>query len=217
MKVHIVPHGKTTSHIKRGIRAYSSVDKVYLLTSEVFEDVGLELKQDLSEFGYEAEVDLIDAFDLRDIVDKVVTIAKQHPDGEIFINITGGTNLMAGGATSSAFFIGATPYYVLEPQDDDENIDDLVMELPAPTQPLTFEIDGLQRDVLTTLGEWDENGRRNVIMREIGDELGEAPQKISYHIDQLNEKGLVETQHDGRTKKVSVSDVGSLYLRWTSS
>ena len=217
MNVHVVPHGRTTSHIKRGLRAYSSVDKVYLLTSEAFEDVGLELQRDLREFGYETEVDLIDAFDLRSIVDTIVTIAKQHPNDDLFINITGGTNLMAGGATSSAFFIGATPYYVLEPQSGDENTEDLVMELPSPTQPLTFEIDGLQRDVLTTLGTWDENGRKNVIMREIGDELGEAPQKISYHIDQLNEKGLVETQHDGRTKKVSVSDVGRLYLRWTSS
>lgn len=215
MNIHIVPHGKTTSHIKRGLRAHGSVDKVYLLTSKVFEDVGQELQQELSEFGYEAEVHLIDAFDLRSIVDTIVTIAKQHGDDELFINITGGTNLMAGGATSSAFFIGATPYYVLEPQDGDENIDDLVMELPAPTQPLTFEIEGLQREVLATLGTWDEHGRANVIMREIGEELGEAPQKISYHIDQLQGKGLVETKLSGRTKKISISDVGRLYLRWT--
>ena len=51
----------------------------------------------------------------------------------------------------------------------------------------------------------------------IRDELGESAQKISYHVDQLEKKGLVETQHDGRIKEVSVTDVGRLYLRWTGS
>lgn len=215
MKVHIVPHGRATIHVKRGLRDYASVDKVYLLTSDAFEDKGVELESELTEFGYEVESHLIDAFDLRSVVDTIVGIAKEYPDDDLFINITGGTNLVAGGATSSAFFIGATPYYVLEPQDDDEDLDDLVMELPAPTQPLTFEIEGLQRDVLVTLGKWDEQGKRGVIMREIGEELGESAQKISYHINQLETRGLVEKRSAGRSKNIYLTDVGKLYLRWT--
>lgn len=215
MKVHIVPHGETTAHIKRGLRAYSAIDQVYLLTSNAFEDVGQELQQELGEFGYEVETDGIDAFDLRSVVDTIVSIARHHPEDELYINITGGTNLMAGGATSSAFFIGATPYYVLEPQSGDEKIEDLVMELPAPTQPLTFEIKGLQRLVLEQLGQWDQNGQQGIIMKNIGNELGESAQKVSYHVDQLDKKGLVQTQYDGRTKEVSMTDVGRLYLRWT--
>lgn len=215
MSVHIVPHGRSTSHVKRGLRAFSGTEKIYLLTSDAFETEGNQLRQDLHEFGYEVESELIDAFDLRDVVDTIVSIAKRHTEDEVLINITGGTNLVAGGSTSSAFFIGATPYYVLEPQTGDEEISELVMELPAPTQPLTFEINGLQREVLTTLGSWDEQGRTDVIMREIGDELGEAAQKISYHIDELEKKGLVESDLTGRTKELSISDVGRLYLRWT--
>jgi DNA-binding MarR family transcriptional regulator len=215
MKVHIVPHGRATIHVKRGLRDYASVDKVYLLTSDAFENEGVELESELAEFGYDVESHLIDAFDLRSVVDTIVGIAKEYPDDELFINITGGTNLVAGGATSSAFFIGATPYYVLEPQDDDEDLDDLVMELPAPTQPLTFEIEGLQRDVLVTLGKWDEQGRRGVIMREIGEELGESAQKISYHVNQLETRGLVEKRSAGRSKNTYLTDVGKLYLRWT--
>lgn len=215
MNIHIVPHGKTTEHIKRGLRGYSGADKIYLLTSEAFLETGAQFAEELSDFGYEAEIKSIDAFDLRDVVDTIVTIARNHSGDKIYINITGGTNLMAGAATSSAFFIGATPYYVLEPQSDKEDVSDLVMELPAPTQPLTFEIEGLQREVLVTLGERDESGSTGVIMREIGDALGESAQKISYHVDQLVDKGLVETQQEGRTKQVSVTDVGRLYLRWT--
>lgn len=215
MNVHIVPHGRATIHVKRGLRDYASVDKVYLLTSDAFKDRGVELESELAEFGYDVESHLIDAFDLRSVVDTIVGIAKEYPDDDLFINITGGTNLVAGGSTSSAFFIGATPYYVLEPQDDDEDLDDLVMELPAPTQPLTFEIEGLQRDVLVTLGKWDEQGRRGVIMREIGEELGESAQKISYHINQLETRGLVEKRTAGRSKNIYLTDVGKLYLRWT--
>lgn len=215
MKVHIVPHGRATSHVKRGLRAYSGADKVYLLTSDAFENKGRELQQQLEEFGYDVESQLIDAFDLRSVVDTIVSIAKQHPGDDLFINITGGTNLVAGGATSSAFFIGATPYYVLEPRNDTEDVDELVMKLPAPTQPLTFEIDGLQREVLATLGKWDKKGRTGVIMREIGEELGESDQKISYHINKLKDYGLVESKTAGRSKHMSLTDVGKLYLRWT--
>jgi DNA-binding transcriptional ArsR family regulator len=216
LNVHIIPHGRAISHVKRGLRAYSGADKVHLLTSDAFESKGIELKADLEEFGYDVDAHLIDAFDLRDVVDTIVTIAKGHPGDDLFINITGGTNLVAGGATSSAFFIGATPYYVLEPQDGSEDIDELVLELPAPTQPLTFEVDGLQRELLVTLGNWDAKGRTGVIMREIGEALGESAQKVSYHVDQLEERGLVERRPSGRTKHVYLTDVGRLYLQWTA-
>lgn len=216
MSIHIVPHGQTTVHIKRGLQAYGSADSVRLLTSEKFQSVGNELAEELIEFGYNVEIDLIDAFDLRDVVDTVVSVARENPDQEIYVNITGGTNLMAGAATASAFFIGATPYYVLEPQTGEESVDELVKKLPSPTQPLTFEIEGLQLNVLQTLGEWAEEGRRGVILREIGEELGESSQKISYHISQLEAKGLVETEMEGRMKHVYVTDVGRLYLQWTS-
>lgn len=215
MKVHIVPHGRNTTHVKRGLRAYTGADKVYLLTSDAFLEEGAELRQTLEEFGYEVEQSQIDAFDLRSVVDTIVRVAREHAGDELFINITGGTNLVAGGATSSAFFIGATPYYVLEPQDDEEDLEELVMELPAPTQPLTFEIDGLQREVLVTLGEWEKSGRTGVMMREIGDHLGESAQKISYHVNQLENRGLVERRASGRAKNVYLTEVGKLYLRWT--
>lgn len=216
MNVHIIPHGRATSHVKRGLRAYSGADKVYLLTSDVFESEGIGLEADLQGFGYDVESSLIDAFDLRDVVDTIVSIAKKHAGDNLFINITGGTNLVAGGATSSAFFIGATPYYVLEPQDGAEDIDELVMELPAPSQPLTFEVEGLQRELLVTLGNWADEGKTGVIMREIGDALGESAQKVSYHVEQLEDRGLVKRRPSGRTKHVHLTDVGRLYLQWTA-
>ncbi|MFC3957631.1 DUF6293 family protein [Halovivax cerinus] len=216
MSVHIVPHGRATEHIHRGLRAFGSVETIYLLTSDAFLSTGEELSSDLDQFGYEVHRRTIDAFDLRDVVDTIVNIAKENPGKEMYINITGGTNLVAGGSTSSAFFIGATPYYVLEPQNGEESIDDLVMRLPTPKQPLTFEIDGLQREVLTIVGRWDQQGRTGVIYRDIGEELGETPQKISYHVNRLVDHGLLETENEGRSKQVYLTDMGRLYLSWTA-
>ncbi len=216
MNVHIIPHGRATDHVTRGLRSFPNVQVVYLLTSDAFLDTGAELENTLTQFGYETYRKEIDAFELRNVVDTIVNIARDHRDEDLAINITGGTNLVAGASTSSAFFVGATPYYVLEPQTGNEPIDELVMRLPAPAQPLTFEIDGLQRDVFETLVIWDREGNTGVILREIGDEIGEAPQKISYHIKQLEKQGLVRIEPDGRTKQVYVTDLGRLYYSWTA-
>lgn len=214
MSVHIIPHGRVTEHIKRGLRGHSSVEYVYLLASPRFLETSYELAEELDVFGYEVNVHEISAFELRSVVDTIVSIAKEHQSEKIYINITGGTNLMAGAATSSAFFIGAGPYYVLEPQEN-ESIDELVVSLPAPRQPLTFDLSDPQREVLEQLGEWDVNGRESVIGREIGEVLDESAQNISYHVGKLEEKGLVETHPTGRRKEIVLTDVGRLYLRWT--
>ncbi|WP_080505390.1 HFX_2341 family transcriptional regulator domain-containing protein [Halococcus hamelinensis] len=215
MSTHIVPHGRAIEHIHRGLRAFGSVETVYLLTSDAFLDTGNDLATELDRFGYDVHRRTINAFDLRDVVDPIVDIAKNNPQATMYINITGGTNLVAGGATSSSFFVGATPYYVLEPQTGEEPIDDLVLELPTPKQPLTFEVEGLQRNVLTTVGRWDKEGRTGVLYRDIGEELKEAAQKISYHVNRLDEQGLLETETDGRSKRVYLTDMGRLYLSWT--
>jgi len=214
MSVHIIPHGRVTEHIKRGLRGHSSVQYVHLLASPRFLETSCELAEELDGFGYEVNVHEISAFELRSVVDTIVSIAKQHQGEDLYVNITGGTNLMAGAATSSAFFIGANPYYVLEPQED-ESIDELVVSLPAPRQPLTFDLSDSQRKVLEQLGEWDVNGREGVIGREIGEVLDESAQNISYHVGKLEEKGLVETNPTGRRKEIVLTDVGRLYLRWT--
>lgn len=215
MSVHIVPHGRVTEHVKRGLRWHSSVEKVHLLSSERYKETSIDLGDELSEFGYEVELHEIQPFELRSVVDTIVTIAKEYSDLDVYINVTGGTNLMAGAATSSAFFIGAKPYYVLEPQND-EPLEELIISLPAPKQPLTFDLSDSQREILEILQQWDSDGKTDVIGREIGDELGESAQNISYHIRSLDEKGLVETRRAGRRKEINITDVGRLYLRWTS-
>lgn len=215
MSLHIVPHGENTTHIKRGLRAYGGIDSVALLTSETFWNVAIELQEELGEFGYQVEVYEIDPFNLRSNVDTIVSIAKEQSEIEIYINITGGTNLMAGAATASAFFIGASPYYVLQPQDDDASLDDLIIEIPRPTQPLYFEIEGLKRDILELLWGWEQQGRVNVSNTEIQNAVSESAQLVGYHLSDLEEKGLISRTTEGRKNNIVLTEAGKLYLNWT--
>lgn len=215
MKIHIIPHGKNTDHIKRGLRAFKAIDRIYLLPGDKYRRVSSSLKNDLENFGYEVGIREIDAFNLRSIVDEIVGIAKENENADFFINITGGTNLMAGGATSSAFFIGAQAYYVLEGNEKETSIDELVIELPVPTQPLYLEIEGLKRDILKVIKERTLNGKNYVTQKDIRDELGESPQNISYHVKDLEKKGLIEKTVDGRNTKIKLMPQGELYLQWT--
>lgn len=215
MKIHIIPHGKNTDHIKRGLRTFEAIDKIYLLPGKKYRDVSLSSKKELEDFGYEVEIREIDAFDLRNIVDEIVDLAKENEDDELFINITGGTNLMAGGATSSAFFVGAKAYYVLERREEETPVDELVIELPVPTQPLYLEIKGLKRDILEVMKESTNKRGDEINQKYICDKLSESAQKISYHVNDLEEKGLLEKKVEGRDTKMKLRSQGELYLRWT--
>lgn len=215
MNIHIVPHGKDTNHIKKGLRAYNAVDKVYLLTSEKFLDNSYKLKEQLIDFGYEVEIRQINAFELRSVVDTITDIARRHKNDRLYINITGGTNLMAGAATSTAFFIGATAYYVMEGNNNKDPVSTQVKELPIPTQPLYVEIKGKKRDILEALNKMD--GKESLkSMQELCKNLNEYPQKISFHIADLEKKKLIKTHKEGRVIKIEISPVGRLYLQWTT-
>lgn len=76
-------------------------------------------------------------------------------------------------------------------------------------QPLTFDLSDAQREVLEKLGEWDMDGKTSVIGRQLGEALGVSPQKISYHTGQLEERGLIATQPDGRRKEIDLTEVMS--------
>ena len=48
----------------------------------------------------------IDAFDMSSIIDAIMDIVESQ-DPPFYINISGGTNMMAGAATAASFFVGA--------------------------------------------------------------------------------------------------------------
>lgn len=217
---HIIPHSDVTAHVKPGLQASGRVDAVSLLTEEAFESVTHTLADDLRGDGLQVEIEFIDAEGLSEVLNTIAEIAYRNPEDEIHINIAGGANILAAGATAASIYLRARPYFVAGSQNGEDSEDESVKALPTPTQPLSFEIDGVQRDILEAIGGLEEVSRNGVILNEIGDELNEGAQKVSYHCNALEEKGLIESGNgllvpsaDGRTKIVHLTDFGRFFLQ----
>lgn len=107
---------------------------------------------------------------------------------------------------------GSSPEVANNQDWPEESPDQVIVDPPFGQhieQPLTFDLSDAQREVLEKLGEWDMDGKTSVIGRQLGEALGVSPQKISYHTGQLEERGLIATQPDGRRKEIDLTEVMS--------
>ncbi len=163
----------------------------------------------------------VNAFDMNDVVNAVIHVV-DHEDPPYFVNITGGTNLMAGAATAAAFFIGARAYYVSGKRGSDL-AEAHVIELPVPNIPYYRSVDRTQLRVLRAL---ESLGGRAGNPR-LKESLGISAQSLSYHIKELVKKGLVsvtrgqEARSDGSTVDnrivfVEITNAGKLVSSWSS-
>jgi hypothetical protein len=113
--LYVDPH---SAHRQKGYQHYGGIRKLYLLhipdDSEFkFRGLAMAVKKKLEGAGFDGVVlRQVNAFDMNDIISSIVDIV-DHEKPPYFVNITGGTNLMAGAACAASFFIGAKAYYVL--------------------------------------------------------------------------------------------------------
>ncbi len=208
-------------NILTSLRYFSGITKLYLLHSPnderfPFEDFTKDLKKRLEsvKFG-DVELYKIDAFEMQSVIDAILAIAEREEDQEIFVNVTGGTNLMAAAASIAAYSLGAKGYYVL---DEGKLIPDQktpIVELPMPTVRFTKDLQGMQLDVLKRIAQIGTT--TSVDLRE---DLGISAQRLSYHIGKLREKGLIVTKkglvsgkrkiHDSRYLTLEITNAGKL-------
>lgn len=217
MSIHIALMGKTREPVLKGYQHYGGIEKLYLLHSAnnkefAFKDLALDVKKRFEEIGFKGTLlKEVNAFDMDSIVNAIVSIARAEKP-PFYVNITGGTNLMAGAACAASFFIGAKAYYV-RGKVGDELSKSRVIELPVPNIP--FQIpDETQLGILKILSK--QNGSvSNTLIRQ---ELGLSPQILSYHIKEMVKKGLVEYDQnknfDRRRVYISATNAGRLVLRW---
>lgn len=212
----------------KGYQHYGGVKRLYLLHSPDseefrFRDLALEVKKKMEAVGFNGVVlKQVNAFDMNDIVNSIIDIV-DHEKPPYYVNITGGTNLMAGAASAASFFIGAKAYYVLGKRGSDIS-EAQVIELPVPKIPYYRILDRTQLRVLKTVA--DLGGKVN--NARLRDALDISPQSLSYHVKELAEKGLVnavrgggatpkgETRADRRTILVEITNAGKLVSSWSS-
>jgi CRISPR locus-related DNA-binding protein len=236
MNVHIALIGKTMEPILKGFQYYG-IDKLCLLHSQdtkefPFRKTAEEVKRRLADVGF-GNVFLIEInpFDMNNIIKSIIRIVENEKQSSIYVNITGGTNLMAGAACSASFFVGAKAYYVLDESKLPKNssLEDQILELPTPKIPYARTLQKTQMKILTKLMQ--HNGTAS--NRQLRHELKISPQKLSYNIRELETKGFVTTKRgwekqkmhrgrptidvDRRILALSITNAGRLVASWTET
>ncbi len=229
MSVHIALIGRTAEPVLTGYRHYGSIDSLYLLHSPdtgefKFRVKAQEVKDRLRGIGFNNVIlKQIDAFDMYSIINTILSIVEKE-ERPIFINITGGTNLMAGAACAASFFVGAKAYYVLG-KTGSEPSESKVIELPVPNIPYNRVINKTQLRILAAI----RKSETPISATHIRWELDISPQSLSYQLKELAKKRLITVSRgyssnagpkaikkkDNRMLTVELSNAGKLVLAWT--
>ena len=229
MSTHIALIGTTENPALKGYQHYGGIRKLYLLHSPddekfKFRVIALGVKKKLEATGFDGVVlKQINAFDMNGIISAIIGIVDQEKP-PYFVNITGGTNLMAGAATAAAFFVGAKAYYVLGERGGKIEESE-VIELPMPNVPYYRTINKSQLQVLEALSRLNGVAPNS----RLRDSLGISPQVLSYHVKELARKGLVKVlrgqaptetgamKADNRAIMIELTGAGRFVLGWSSA
>jgi len=146
MKIFISPIGVKTDHVKGWLAEESrGVQILWLIHSKKgktdLPKIAKKLKSDLKSAYPRLKIKLktIDsAFEIDSTMDAIAEIIHKEMDdndellkSDFTLNITGGTNVMAGATMISATWYGTKAHYVLEPQKGDSDDKQYVMDLPV--------------------------------------------------------------------------------------
>ena len=224
--IHLATVGRSGDRIKAGLRRMSA-DRVYLLHSpngarasdggtNDFADTAERLAEELRSAGYDVVLAEIPVYDLGGMVYRIMEIAKAERDADprtrFWVNISGGTNLMAGAATAASYMLGATVYYATE-GDEGDVLEDRVVEYPTPTVPDPSRLGSSALRCLRLMASADGP----LTNAQIAERLGWSAQTASHNVKVLRYWHLVETSRaegDTRVSVNSLTDHGRLFAMW---
>ena len=215
MHIHIANIGEHSEPVKNGVRGIGNIDRIYLLYSRKFISQAEETQSVFADQGYRCDIIEVDGFDFQEIVDRIYGIYNENNDRKsVFsINITGGTNLMAAAACSTAFFTGAKIYYVLyDPKKPDQSISERLIEVPTPKIPDVKHLKDHEKAIMKILNEGNRESNST-----IADSMGMSRQLCGRYIRNLDEMGLVEILIDGkdrRFRQVVLTREGKMVSGW---
>ena len=138
---------------------------------------------------------IVDEYDFQDVMGHISDIQekeKQNGPHKYSINVTGGTKLMAFAAYSSAYFIGATVYYVKD--GDDLSLEESLLTILTTKAPKNSKSDKKGRDILKYIYEKTINNG-TVTNQDIEIKFNLKKQQVSYYIKNLRENGLITIEN----------------------
>jgi len=228
-RVHIAPHGYEYDRIYQPA-VDGKVDKIYLLEHEgpQFSQVEFhdELIEDLRKTGIEVEIETCDLYDVYDVLAVVTTLAHEHRDDDVWVNVSTGREIAAVGATIGSMVTSATPYYV-HPKEysiSDEPVGKGVRDVERLPK---YPIDGPSREQVAVLRYLSDNEKVNKKeLIEFGEDRDlpfiensqATTDKSKFRvldskiIDPLVEDGYVEVEKVGRQKRIHITGPGENVL-----
>lgn len=207
--IHIATVGMTPAPIIDGFRTHEGIDLQILLHSPKSAENARKISEKLETFaGHKiCQMIEIDEFDMLGIIKAILDIWKEHPRSSIFINISGGTKIMAPSALVACFMIGGKAYYMKEDPSNKLPVSKRLIDIPVPKVPLE-NVSPKHRKIIKYV-----MSRGGVLesTRSLADLLDDTPQLISHHLKSLKNEGLIDLESDGRRKKVILTDEGKLF------
>lgn len=214
-KIHIALVGDDKNNIVNGVGLIGG-NELYPIISEKYADKGFEELDDLLSFcNVHRTIDdtklVIDPFGddaYQELVELILKISDSiEPQDDLYINITGGTNLMSAAGMSGALLARATAYYVLERERD-------VILLPWHSYDIS-KLKEKDRDVIQHLFEHD-GASDSQICNALRDKMKDKPKKnytlrkIRYSLKKLQEEGYIKQIPDGRKNRNELTIWGKI-------
>ena len=207
MNIHITPMGRNTGHIYTAMKEFK-IDRLVLITGKEFLNNAREIESHLVPFDTITVITTIDPFQTTSygkIVDFIISEYLRHLDDSIFVNITGGTNLMSSAALTAAQFIGASAYYVIKNTDENTIINVPIIKISlrdtlTPKQQLIFK--NIQEEIT-------RSGKIKNIS-EFAEKYGSYKQKVLFHLANLEKMNIINIDRSKREHSLTLTETGRL-------
>ena len=193
MHIHIATLGERTEPIIKGFRTIPGIEKVYLLYSNNYKasvDVVVEY---LNKGGTPSVAIPVNEYDFQEVMDNISKLYDaENEEGRndtYSINVTGGTKPMAFAAYSSAYFIGATVYYIQ--LNEDLPLEQQRLTLLTTKAPKNSKTDKKGRLILKYIYEQTIDVRKHISNSDIEEKFDLSKQQVSYYVKNLLNDGLI--------------------------
>jgi hypothetical protein len=234
-EVHVAPLGYEYDRILGPVREYG-VDVVYLLEHEGPSSGYADYHDDLkAELAAECEVRTrtVDLMDIYDVLGAVTTLAADHPDDIVRVNVSSGSKLSAVGAAIACMCTEATPYYV-HPEGythadrgerqsygyaGEEVLPSYPIESPTADQVATMQfLEETNSEHRTAkkkhlIDHAEREGLSFIAENDPANDKAKFALLNANVIDPLVDDGYIEVEQVGRRKRVTLTETGRDALR----
>lgn len=159
---------------------YYNIDRIHIITHE-------DLKNDFQNIPKHIPIEfhIIDTFDFYFIIQKIADIYQKEKGNDIYVNITGGSNLLSAASYIASFFIGVKCFY-----------------LPKESEPIP--VIPSEENVIEKLD-------KKIVKMLLQNGGGNFKSKIDKTRSKALKMGLIQIEKDGNTNIVKLTDRGKLF------